>query len=419
MAQNEIPKSYDPLVQLLEDAADGARDIGVATGVKQNDEAALRAVLVALVGVPAGPANVPPAVPGLKALWNNAKGDKTAKTGAFRSQKSTARVLATSCVNILKPRLGNQWNNNWQAAGFINGSIAIPENPLTLLQQLRAYFENNPTHEVASMGLTADACEAMADLVSAASTASNGSNTAAGTAKQNLEAGIKAARSRLTGLRGELSQLLGDDDPRWYAFGFERPGDPETPEVPEHLTLVPGAPGSGSVAADWDDARRAEKYRAIVTDGVTNAEIASQLVNDSDATFTGLPLNTPLNVTITAINDAGGESQPCPPVSITLEPGTPAKAQITSVDITDNSGGGSGTISATVTFHFTADRATAYDVFTQSPITGDFTKVADAITDTQFTLDSVTGAGWAAKVVGKNAEGDGPESDPVNFSGPA
>src|SRR5258708_40189332 len=73
LMSNQIPQSYDLLVQLLEDAADGAHQHAAATGLKQNTEAAIRADLEALVGTPAGPGNVPPAVPGFKALWNTAK----------------------------------------------------------------------------------------------------------------------------------------------------------------------------------------------------------------------------------------------------------------------------------------------------------------------------------------------------------
>ena len=53
MADNSIPKLFDPIVQFLEDAADGAHDHGAAVGLKQNDEAALRAALTDLVGAPA------------------------------------------------------------------------------------------------------------------------------------------------------------------------------------------------------------------------------------------------------------------------------------------------------------------------------------------------------------------------------
>ncbi len=44
MASNATPKTYDPLIVRLEDATDGAQAHGVAIGLKQNDEAALRCV---------------------------------------------------------------------------------------------------------------------------------------------------------------------------------------------------------------------------------------------------------------------------------------------------------------------------------------------------------------------------------------
>ena len=52
---NEIPKSYDAVIEFLEDAADGAATHGAAVGLKQNTKPAIRADLVALVGKPAGP----------------------------------------------------------------------------------------------------------------------------------------------------------------------------------------------------------------------------------------------------------------------------------------------------------------------------------------------------------------------------
>jgi hypothetical protein len=160
----QVPESYDPLVQLLEDAADGADQHGAAVGLKQNTPELIRADLETLVGKPAGPGNLPPAVPGLKALWNTAKAEKSTKGAAFRSAKSNGVAVARACVNVLKPRLGDGWNAAWQAAGFTNGSLAIPDNPLTLLQQLRAYFSTNPAHEKPDIApgvhATAAACAA-------------------------------------------------------------------------------------------------------------------------------------------------------------------------------------------------------------------------------------------------------------------
>ncbi len=141
------------------------------------------------------------------------------------------------------------------------------------------------------------ACEA------AASTASNEANNDAGAAKAALEDGIKAGRARLTGLRGELAQRIPGDDARWYAFGFERPDDPETPEKPENLVLTANA--GGNLFADWDNARRAQSYRASVFNTLTGAKLQERMAQDSDANFSGLPTGTPLRVEVTAINDAG------------------------------------------------------------------------------------------------------------------
>ncbi len=319
MADNSIPDSYDQLIQLLEDAADGAHTHGATIGLKQNDEPALRAVLTALVGTPAGPGNVPPAVPGLKDKWNTAKAAKTAGTGGFSSAKQNGRAVARTCIGVLKPRLGDQWNNQWQTAGFTDGSLAVPENPLALLQQISSYFAANPTHEVASLNATAAACAAAADAISTAASVSNQSNTDAGLAKSALEVGLTNARSRLSGLRHELGQLLEDDDERWYAFGFSKPSDPDTPEVPENLVLTPGAPGSHLVFIDWDDSLRSTSYRVVIKKNAPgNPELKNVIVSDSEVTISDIPAGTQVIVTVCGRNSKGGESSPTPPVNGTV-----------------------------------------------------------------------------------------------------
>src|SRR5438128_154567 len=103
MADNSIPEAFDPIVELLTDAADGAHTHGEAIGLKQNDERALRAILEELVGTPAGPDGRPPAVPGLKDKWNTAKAAKPTATAAFRTATSNGRALARIAIGILKP----------------------------------------------------------------------------------------------------------------------------------------------------------------------------------------------------------------------------------------------------------------------------------------------------------------------------
>ncbi len=314
MANNSIPEAYDPLIQLLEDAADGAQTHGVAIGLVHNDEAKLRLNLTAPVGTPAGPANVPPAQPGLKSLWNTAQATKTAQTAALRTTQSNHRFLARTCIRSLFPVLGEDWNSAWQTAGFEGGSLAVPTNPLPMLQQLRAYFAANPARETASIqgvACTAAACEAAVQAISTAQSTSNQSNTNSGIAHGNYLDGLRAARTRLSNLRDELGQLIPDDDERWYAFGFEKPADSASPETPENLVLTPGAPGSHTLLADWDDSRRSTNYRLRAVVKATRVQVFNEIVHDSQGIIhlPAQPAGTELEITVTGRN-AVGESSP-------------------------------------------------------------------------------------------------------------
>ena len=309
MADNSIPTSYDPIVQLLEDAADGAHTHGAAIGLVHNDEAHIRTDLIALVGKPAGPGGVPPAVPGFKSLWNVAQTNKSTKTAALRTAQSNARLYVRTCIRSLFPVLGESWNAAWNAAGFTGGSLAVPANPMTLLQQMRAYYISNPTRESVVQGVNCNAvtCEATAQGLSDAESASNQSNTDSGTAQANYQNGLKAARARLSGLRDELSQLIKDDDDRWYAFGFDKPSDPSTPETPANLVATAGAAGSKTVIADWDDARRADSYRFRAVTKADNKEVANEIVSDSQISFVlaKAAAGAVVVLTVTGRNSAG------------------------------------------------------------------------------------------------------------------
>jgi hypothetical protein len=319
MSNNEIPRPYDSVIELMEDAADGAATHGTAVGLKQNTEPAIRIDLWALIGKPAGPGNVPPAVPGLKALLNTARTNKSLKTAALRTACSNGRALAMTCIGTLKPALGATWNSAWSAAGFDGGSIAVPSNPMVQLQQLRAYYAANPTREVANVNgiaCTAVNCESASQAISTAQSASNQSNTDAGNAQTNLEIGLAAGRRRMTGLREELGQLISENDERWYAFGFQKPGDPSTPETPENLTATPGAAGTGTLFLHCDTSRRGENYRFVIKDG-NGVKIAEKISDEPEAVFGNLPLGANVNIIVSARN-AAGESPASAPVAATV-----------------------------------------------------------------------------------------------------
>jgi hypothetical protein len=318
----KIPESFEPLVQLMENAADGAAKYGAIIKLKQNDEPAIRLDLTGLIGVPAGPGGVPPAIPGLKSLWNTAKSNKTAKTAGLGTAEGNGRALATMCIASLKPVLGNQWNSAWNAAGFVSGSLAVPAHPQPLLILLSGYYTDNPAREVKAVNgidCTAVACTAASDAIVAAQTASNRSNTDAGTAQSNLQDGINVGRARMTGLQAELGQLLDDNDPRWLAFGFDLPGHTPGPDVPQNLTVTAGAAGSHILYAHCDDARGADGYRfQALNPADATVVLAQVLTQDAEATFDTLASGTKVNLVVSARNTTGESQASAPPVLIVV-----------------------------------------------------------------------------------------------------
>jgi hypothetical protein len=229
---------------------------------------------------------------------------------------SNGRALLMTCIGSLKPIFGQQWNSQWNAVGFTDSSLRVPTNPMVKLQQMSAFYAANPAREVASVNgiaCTAANCDATAQALSTADSASNQSNVDAGTAKSNLETGISAARNRMIGLRTELEQLLADDDPRWLAFGFDMPGQATAPDVPANFVVTPGAAGSRQLFLDCDNARRADSYRFVIEDAGGN-ELVNQIVGESEFMATNLTAGATVSATVTGRNGTL-ESQETAPLS--------------------------------------------------------------------------------------------------------
>ena len=320
MADNSISDSYDIVVDHLTIAIPGVVRYGAELNLLHSTADFLQGRLWALVGKPAGPNGVPPAEPGLKSIWNDAKANQTNKARALAAVCGESRALVLACMGVLKPRLGQHWNTAWQTAGFLGGSLAIPLNPLTLLQQFRAYFAKHPTHEVPTLeplAVTAAACEAAVQAISAAQNAAKQSETDAGTAHADYLAGLAEARAALSGLRDEASRALADDDPRWLALGFHRPCDPATPPPPTGLKVTVGAPGSLLLVLQWLASKRATGYRVRVALAADNSFLAEVLCEDCDAVVPNLPAGVEVIVTVAARNSTG-ESRECEGVRVTV-----------------------------------------------------------------------------------------------------
>lgn len=305
MASNQIPQALDKLISLGEDAAGGAQAQGPTIGLAQNTDAKIRANLTALTGDDAA---VPP-LPGSMALYDAAKAAKVLAKGAENAAEQAGRDFIAAAIGSLKPRLGTQWNSAWNAAGFTNGSLAIPADPLPALLSLRSHYIANPSHEVVSadglINIGATAADTNATAVTIARSAYNAAETDAATRKATRDADQKALYQRLTGLRAELDQLLGDDDPAWYAFGFARPADGDSPGPVSTLGLAPG--GAGILIATWTQAIRADRYRVfkkVIGTDPDPVQVASD-VEGLTFTLLGLPTGASVEVFIVPANATG------------------------------------------------------------------------------------------------------------------
>lgn len=299
MASNEIPVNLDKLISLATEAANGAAKMAGKVPLEQNTEAKIRKDLTAVIGLP----NEKPPVPGARSRYDQAKTAKVDATSARRAEAVKGCAFVAKAVGLFKNHLGTHWNSAWQAVGFSAGSLSVPADPLPLLNGISAYLSAHSEYENEKLKVTLAEVTLVIEAITAARAASNQSVQDLGDTKAELDKAKRGLFERMSGLRAELDQLLSADDPTWYAFGFDRPADGWQPAAVEHLVLTPGAPGS--VFADWDDARRAERYRVTVQTGEAPPHVYHPGVIDSECTITGLTSGSTVTVTVTALNGAG------------------------------------------------------------------------------------------------------------------
>jgi hypothetical protein len=294
-----IPHPIGAVITLGRNAHVGALSIGAAVSLSQNTAPKIGVDFHDLAGDPATPL-----VLGKQARYAAqivaVKDAHAAKRDAIRDGREFCRLA----INLLRPVLGNEWNTAWQAAGFHLSSLRLPAQPVALLTALRAYFGANPTRENAAAGITATAAEAAADAIDAAILAVGSAKAARVVRKAERDASLKKLRERLSGLRGELDQLLEDDDGRWYEFGFQRPIDGHKPAPVEGLVLLPV--GSGTVMATWETSARAQNYR-VTWKPTASSDPATEvgLFAETQAVLTSLPAGVPITVAVSARNDSG------------------------------------------------------------------------------------------------------------------
>ena len=295
---NNIPQPLAGVINLAQISLTGAQAFGEAINLQHNPATAIAADLYNLIGDPATPL-----VPGKQTRYTAqvvaVKNAHTAKRAAIAAGREFCRLA----INVLRPVLGNRWNTAWQAAGFHQPSLALPLQPLAMLTGFRGYFAENPTRENASLGVTAVLAQARITAINGAVLAVATAKDTRITRKAERDAALVALRSRLSDLRGELEQLLEDDEGTWYEFGFRRPIDGRQPAPVLNLVLTPG--GAGIVLASWAASSLAENYRIVWRPSSGGATTEAGLVGETQFALTGLPSGVPIIIGLSARNSTG------------------------------------------------------------------------------------------------------------------
>ncbi|MDB6028094.1 MAG: hypothetical protein JWM68_4317 [Verrucomicrobiales bacterium] len=241
-------------------------------------------------------------------LFNNAKLLLRTKRDALFDARDAVRLFATLLRDILKPIFGSEFNDRWVVVGFVD-SLAIPTNPeqlLNLIQMMAAFLGANPAREVATLNITAVQAQALHESLVEAFADVTAQESVLEVLKVDRDAKYDALRTRLVQLVDELSYLMDPLDPRWKAFGFNKPGAQETPEVPVGVLAI--LIGATTAALKWNASARAEYYRVyrrIV--GVDVDFVPAGSPADIDFNLENLPANSHVEIVVAAVNN-GGES---------------------------------------------------------------------------------------------------------------
>ena len=305
MASNPTPTPLNELIASGEDLCDGLNQHAVAIGIKQNTFAPTRADLDSLIAA--------------KNAFAAAEGAQPAGYTALRTADSNGKGFIARTVKVLSISLGNQWSDAWLATGLPDNTVGVPrtqDKRFTALGGLKAYLLANPAKENAALGVTAAIADTLYQAVSGARMGVGNALALTTDKLQIREAAKEAFRIRYRATIAELEQLLGDDDPKWYDFGLNRPGDPAQPGQPSNVVLT--ALGAGRVLIQIDGARRANSfnyYKKVV--GADPEPVKVTNTEGTQYTIEGLPVAATVEITVAGVNDAG-EGQPSQPVQVVI-----------------------------------------------------------------------------------------------------
>jgi Fibronectin type III domain len=235
-----------------------------------------------------------------------------------------ARAEATECAyqfaqkakNILKSFCGSQFCGAWVHAGFLT-NLQVPSSPgelESLLSALRAHLLANTAHENAPLNVTAAQALTFFTALRKARVAVNEQRSEIGAKKVVRDEAVRKLRTRMRGLICELDQLIDELDPRWLSFGFNMPGAPEVPAVPENVVVEALSPGELHVSSDPSPLAAYYRFWKQVQGAAAEPELAGS--SDEPAfVVEDLTPGTTYLISVSAVSEGGNESLRSEPVS--------------------------------------------------------------------------------------------------------
>lgn len=305
MAANPTPDDDDVLKALAEDLADGCDLHEVATGIKQNTEAVIRAAITQYDA--------------MKLARGQAEQFLELKVAAHQAADAAGTTVLKNCRLRLVKLFGGQFNNQWLTAGWPNNTTAIPttqDGRFSLLGSLKTYFTATPASESVDMEATAAICNTAHAAISTARNEMNTAETALGAAKDNEKSAVRTLRKRVRGLIDELGTILADDDPCYGDFGLNIPAQPVAPEAIASLTAA--AVGGGKVHLQWPYSTRMSgtRLQKKVT-GVDDDFVSAGTADGLEKTLAGFTAGQSVVFRAFAYND-GGDANPSPEATVVV-----------------------------------------------------------------------------------------------------
>ncbi len=242
----------------------------------------------------------------------------------LKDRRDTARQLVFSTRALLmfgrdslKLDFGNEFNERWLALGH-NNSLVIDADEAVVLQFLRHYkdhLQRNPAAEIPVKNFTAENLGDLCEQLTAARGAVNLQETVVSDLMTVRDEKAKKLRKRVRDVINELDMRLDPLDDRWLAFGLNKPGAEEKPEIPMNVSAILIGPTAASIK--WDASSRAGYYRVWMKVHGSDAEYAAMgSPADLDFTLENLPANSTVEIVVSAVN-SGGESAKSEVITIT------------------------------------------------------------------------------------------------------